>query len=230
MSRKTKDKAKRKAAESVSGSRSSNKTIAIVIGVLVVLAVVYLYLNRPGATKPASKPNVNVNPESLPGIQLGDAPWKSELNFLRDRLKIIGLPALLQEGTALHGHQHIDIFIHGKSVPVPAMIGVNVVERYISPIHTHDGSGEIHIEAPTVQTYTLGQFFDIWGVRLTSKCIGTYCEDPQNGIKTFVNGKPAAGDPRSIALEDHIEIVIAYGTTEELPNPIPSEHLFSPGS
>ena len=226
MSRKTKDKPKRKAA----GSRSSNKTVAIVVGVLVVSALVILYLNRPEEMKSAPKANINVDPETLPGIQKGDAPWKSELNYLRDRLKMIGLPALLQEGTAMHSHEHLDLFIHGKPESVPPMIGVNVVERYISPIHTHDGSGEIHIEAPTVQTYTLGQFFDIWGVRLTSKCIGSYCEDPQNGIKVFVNGKPATGDPRSVPLEDHIEIVLAYGTAAELPNPIPSEHTFSPGS
>jgi len=226
MSRKTKDKPKRKPT----GTRSSNKTVAIVIGVLVVSAVVYLYLNRPGAMKPPTQANLNVNPDSLAGIQVGDAPWKSEINYLRDRLKMIGLPALLEEGTATHLHQHIDIFIHGKSVSVPPMIGVNVAERFIAPIHTHDGSGEIHIEAPTVQRYTLGQFFDIWGVRLTSKCIGSYCEDPQNAIKAFVNGKPTAGDPRSIELDDHVEIVIAYGTSGELPSPIPSEHQFSAGS
>jgi hypothetical protein len=226
MSRKTKDKAKRKPV----GSRPSNKTVAIVIGILAVSALIILYLNRPGEMKSPPKANLNVNPETLPGIQTGESPWKSELNYLRDRLKMIGLPALLQEGTAMHMHQHLDIFIHGHPVPVPPMIGVSVVERYISPIHTHDGSGEIHIEAPTVQTYTLGQFFDIWGVRLTSKCIGSYCEDSQNGIKVFVNGKPAAGDPRALELEDHIEIVVAYGTAAELPNPIPSEHLFSAGS
>lgn len=208
----------------------SNRTIAIGIGILVVVAVVYLYLNRPEAMKTPTQANLNVNPETLPGIQVGDAPWNSDINYLRDRLKMIGLPALLQEGSALHMHQHLDIFIHGKSEPVPAMIGVNVVERFISPIHTHDGSGEIHIEAPSVQTYTLGQFFDIWGVRLTAKCIGGYCEDPQNSLKAFVNGKAVPGDPRSITLEDHLEIVLAYGTPAELPNPIPSEHQFSPGT
>jgi len=226
MSRKTKDKPKRK----TSGSRASNRTVAIVVAALVVLAGVFLYMNRPETMKTVTKADLHVNPETLPGIQSGDAPWKSELNYLRDRLKMIGLPALLEEGTAMHAHQHIDIFIHGKPVPVPAMIGVNVVERYISPIHTHDESGEIHIEAPTVQDYTLGQFFDIWGVRFTAKCIGGYCEDAQNAIKVFINGGPVAGDPRLIGLSDHEEIVVAYGSAAELPNPVPSEHQFSPGT
>jgi hypothetical protein len=44
-----------------------------------------------------------------------------------------------------------------------------------SPIHTHDTSGIVHIESPTVRPFTLGQFFDVWGVRFTSDCIGGDC-------------------------------------------------------
>jgi hypothetical protein len=230
MSRKTKDKAKRKTSGRENKSGSPNRTILIAAGILVFLALAYFYFNQRPVPKPVSEANVNVDPDMLPGIQITEAPWEAEHKHLRERLNIIGLPALLEEGTSLHAHQHLDLFIHGKSVPVPAMIGVNVVERYISPIHTHDGSGEIHIESPTVQNFTLGQFFDVWGVRFTQKCIGSHCEDPQNSLRVFVNGQAEAGDPRRILLSDHQEIVVAYGTAGELPSPIPSEHRFSPGA
>ncbi len=35
-----------------------------------------------------------------------------------------------------------------------------------TPIHTHDHSGKIHIESDGTGTFTLGQFFAVWGVTL----------------------------------------------------------------
>jgi hypothetical protein len=227
MGKKNRDKSKHKDPAQNDKPRSTGKTILIVIGILVFSAAAYLLFFSNEKPKPVS--TVPFDAEALPGLQMSEAPWISEMSRLRDRLKVIGLPALREEGAAIHAHQHLDLFIKGKAVSVPGMIGVNVPEQFISPVHTHDGTGEIHVESPTVQTYTIGQFFDIWGVRLSSKCIGAYCEDGRNSIKVFVNGK-AAGDPRSVELLDHVEIVITYGTAEELPKPIPSEHLFTPGA
>jgi hypothetical protein len=34
-----------------------------------------------------------------------------------------------------------------------------------SPLHTHDTSGIIHVESPTVRSFTLGEFVDLWGGR-----------------------------------------------------------------
>jgi hypothetical protein len=56
--------------------------------------------------------------------------------------------------------------------------------------------GIIHVESPTVGKFYLGQFFDIWGVRLTSDCIGGYCTDATNTLTVYVNGEKYAGDPR----------------------------------
>lgn len=195
----------------------------VAIGVLVLSAVGFVFFGRDGNAKPTSHTNLIVNPDTLPGIQISEAPWQPEINHLRERLTIMGLPVMAREGRTLHIHQRLDLFINGKNVVVPGMIGINVPEQFISPIHTHKKPGEIHIESPTVQTFTLGQFFDIWGVRFTSKCIGSYCKDQNNSIKVFVNGKAVAGDPRSIELTDHQIIIVTYGTPGELPNPMPSQ-------
>ncbi|HXN06662.1 MAG TPA: hypothetical protein VN944_06325 [Nitrospiria bacterium] len=204
------------------------KSVFIIIGIVFLSAVAFIWLSNHETRKVASI--APVNPELLPGIQTNDAPWPSELSHLRERLNLIGFPALTEEGSALHIHQHLDIYIHGKSVPVPAAIGFNALERFISPIHTHDANGVIHIESPTVQKFTIGQFLDVWGVRFSSKCIGSYCEDQQNFLRAFINGQPMAGDPRSIELTDHQVIVITYGTSSEQPKPIPSQFQFPPGS
>ena len=33
----------------------------------------------------------------------------------------------------------------------------------MSPLHTHDSSGTIHVESTEYRNYTLGQFLNIWG-------------------------------------------------------------------
>jgi hypothetical protein len=204
----------------------SNKTRwQIFAGVLVIAIVLIVLGNR---TSHKSVP-IATSPDALSGIQTGNAPWIAETANLRDRLKQIGLPALSVEGSALHTHQHLDIFIHGKPIAVPAGIGVNQAAGFISPIHTHDDTSIIHVESPTIQTFTLGQFFDIWGVRFTQNSIGGYVADQTDQLHVYVNGQLYQDDPRNLALVAHQEIVIAFGTSVELPNPIQSSFAFPSG-
>ncbi|HUJ78971.1 MAG TPA: hypothetical protein VLY45_01500 [Nitrospiria bacterium] len=158
----------------------------------------------------------------LPGLQISEAPWAPQVSHLEERLQAIGLPALRREGTTLHLHQHLDLFVHARPVPVPPMIGINMVAGFIAPVHTHDGSGVIHIESAVVSRYTLGQFFDIWGVRFTPTCLGVYCNAGDQRLRVYVNGVPVTSNPREIGLEDNQEIVVTYGSEPELPKPIPS--------
>jgi hypothetical protein len=190
----------------------------IVLILVGVVAVVGYAFSRPGAVK------------SLASITSSEAPWSAETLHLKERLDAISLPALSQEGNALHTHQHLDIFIHGVVTPVPAGIGVHeVYPSFISPVHTHDTSGITHVESPTVQTFTLGQFFDIWGVRFSATCIGAYCADETNTLAVYVDGTKYEGDPRQIELTQHPEIVITYGTKAEEPAPIPASYAFPSG-
>jgi hypothetical protein len=194
-------------------------------GIIVIVVVLFVVGNQNAAQ---SVKTVS-DPSTLPGIQTSNAPWPAELDHLRERLVAIGLQPLSAEGTALHIHQHLDIFIDGKETPIPVGTGIAAAAGFISAIHVHDNAGIIHVESPTIQTFTLGQFFDIWGVRFTSQCIGGYCTQGDKNLKVFVNGTLNSGDPRQFALASHQEIVIAYGTDQELPNPIPSTYDFPPG-
>ena len=83
--------------------------------------------------------------------------------------------------------------------------------RYIAPIHTHKMDGIIHIEAATKDTFNLGQFFDVWGVRLNSQCVGGYCNKGTDSLQVMVNNQPFKGGPRSVPLQDHEEIQIVFG-------------------
>jgi len=197
------------------------------IGIIAVAVVALLAIGR-FTSRPIPPPQ-NVDPKALAGIQNGTAPWQPEIEHLIDRLRAIGLPALSQEGTVLHIHQHLDMFIHREHISIPASIGINEGARFISALHTHDTSAVVHVESPVAQDFTLGQFFDIWGVRFDKECLGGYCNDGANMLKVFINGAAFAGDPRSLVLAPHQEIVVTYGTEEELPTPLPASYSFDPG-
>jgi hypothetical protein len=164
-----------------------------------------------------------------PSSPKANAPWGENETHLRERLAALGLPALAVEGKLVHTHEHLDLYLNGKHVAVPANVGIGSNPRYYSPLHTHDRTGILHVESPTNVTYTLGQFFGVWGVRLNAKCIGTDCASGDNTLQAFVDGKRVAGDPARIPLRKHDEIVIAYGTRSQLPKRIPSSYDFPSG-
>lgn len=202
-----------------------NKKILWIVLVVVLLALLLSWNRIFSAT--AVVPRVT-DPNMLPGIQTTLAPWKAEIANLHERLADIGLPALRSEGSALHIHQHLDIFVDGEAVSVPAGIGINQGAGFISDIHTHDSSGVLHVESPTVQDFTLGQFFDIWGVRFTDDCLGGYCATASSTLSVYVNGEKVAGNPRSLVLASHQEIVVVFGTASSTPE-IPSTYTFPTG-
>jgi hypothetical protein len=158
----------------------------------------------------------------LPGLQGGPAPWVPEWDHLAARLQADGLPVLAAESFVVHIHQHLDLYVRGKHEPLPALIGINVKERYLSPIHTHDFSGIIHVEAPSRRSFTLGQFWDVYGVRFDSKCIGGEC----GAVRVWVNGARWLGNPRAVVLRSHQEIAVAVGAA---PRRIPRRYSFPAG-
>jgi hypothetical protein len=196
--------------------------------IFVIIAVVGLGLLAFGGNffGPKPAPGKTVDPNTLPGITTSHAPWSPELANLRSRLSAISLPALSTEGTVLHTHEHLDIFVEGQSVPVPADIGIPADNSFISPLHTHDDTQVIHVESQVTQTFTLGQFFDVRGVRFTDTCLGGYCSDSQRKLRVFVNGQEVQQNFRDVALAEHQEIAVFFGTPQQAPNPVPGSYNF----
>lgn len=182
-----------------------------------------------GAVRGGSARTPLVPPAGLPGELTGPAPWPRNVGQLHARLGTLGLPALGREGTRLHIHQHLDVFVNGDRVVVPAGIGIDAAGAFISPLHTHDATGVIQVESPTVRTFTLGQFIGVWGVRFTPRCLGGYCASGGDRLLVYVNGILVRGDPRRVPLEEHQEIVLAFGTRAQLPRPVPRSFAFPAG-
>jgi len=205
-------------------SRLATASALGVVALVAAAAVVALFApHRVGAA------GAQVPRSTLPGELTGAAPWPANTARLGARLRALGLPALDREGSALHIHQHLDVFVHGRHVAVPAGIGIATDGGFISPLHTHDGSGVIHVESPDVRTFTLGQLFGVWGVRLTRRCLGGYCASGADRLRVFVGGRAFTGDPRVLPLAPHAEIVVAFGTAAEIPRPLPARYSFPAG-
>jgi predicted small secreted protein len=128
------------------------------------------------------------------------------------QVKAAGLPMLGQEGQVLHIHSHLDVFVDGKAVTVPAEIGIDEAEQQISPLHTHDTSGVVHIESPVKRDFTLGQFMTEWNVPISKDTLGPLKTGGGNELHVYVNGKEQAGDPSALTLVAHDEIAIVYGS------------------
>ena len=139
-----------------------------------------------------------------------------------------GLAFLHDPGQVQHTHTHLDIWIDGQRVEVPAQIGFDLGVQVTSPILTRDASGTIHVESPTARTFTLGQLFTEWEVRLTPSCIGATCTSVTEAVKFYVNGNEFAGDPNNIALREHQEIAIIAAPAGTSMSP-PSTYNFPGG-
>lgn len=212
-------------------ARRRNLTTALTAVVVVGLVVALVLVQRGNQQAALTLSSVDYKelPANLPGIMEGNPPWPANNGSeLSPRLAKMGFPSRSMETLDFHIHAHLDIYVHGQTVPVPAQIGIDANGRFLTVLHTHATDGIIHIESPIQKTYGLGQFFDVWGLRLTKSCIGGLCSDSQNSLTAYLNGKKVA-DPRYIPLRSHDEIVLAYGTKDELPNPIPKSFAFPSG-
>jgi hypothetical protein len=171
---------------------------------------------RPPSTRPAA----SKGPWGLPAYALS-------------HIRSAGLVPILAT-LVRHDHTHVDLIVNGRHVTIPAGVGmaepydtgpcpkgpvtvgdcttghIYVAKVAVSPIHTHSTSGIIHIESDRKGGFTLGQFFDEWGVRLTSRCVGGYCTRAGRQLRVYVNGKRVA-NPRAVPLLNRQEIAVVYG-------------------
>jgi len=86
--------------------------------------------------------------------------------------------------------------------------GLFLIEKMVDEMHTHDDSGIVHVHANSDRLFTLGEFFDVWGVALGAERIGGYCD---RVMTVTVNSVVAEGDPRLIEILDQANIEIATG-------------------
>src|SRR5205809_6059656 len=115
----------------------------------------------------------------------GAVPWPAPPDPMKLTRKA-GLTPETHEFVFLHVHAHLDVFVNGKRVRVPAGIGIAIhdsavhhaklkdgsmaygsidppcLQPCISPLHTHYDDGVLHTEAKQDQFNHIGGFFIDW--------------------------------------------------------------------
>jgi hypothetical protein len=153
-----------------------------------------------------------------------------------------GIPCDQLEHTQTHYHAALQIMYHGISTNLPDNTGINFTDSTQSAVscyywlHVHASQKNIiHIESPANQTFTLGQFFQVWDTwskangkgsqQLDSTHVSQFTLAPTDKMVIYVDkgdGKGAqvyAGDPKAIVLVSHEVITIEITPPDVKPPP-----------
>ena len=107
----------------------------------------------------------------------------------------------------MHIHPQITVSINGQPTIIPENVGIDntlwkdhSLDKYgmqgMSPLHTHDNSGTLHVESTANRNYTLGEFVNVWGGLDTGS---------EKVLKVTVNGQPIS-DWKNHVLKDKEKI------------------------
>ncbi len=174
-------------------------------------------LSTLGTLRPAPAPGP-LGPE---GVPVPAAPALASTATAATGQPVDGISCESTEQTLFHIHAHLTVFVNGSARQIPAAIGIPGAQAEQTPegpfiasgtcfywLHTHAADGVIHIESPVQRTYTLGNFFDIWGQPLGPDQVG-----PEAGhVVALYNGQVYLGNPRDIPLTAHAQIQLMVGS------------------
>jgi hypothetical protein len=221
--------------------RPTWRILGLAAGVAAFAATAALALTRNGDARPALPlaplatagrllPAAASGPLGPEGVPIPNARPLAPPRPLHTGEQIDDISCQSGEQVAFHIHAHLTIVVAGHSRQVPAGIGIAApYEVALTPagrfvagascfmwLHTHAADGIVHIESPVKRTYTLGEFFDIWGQPLSRRRIG-----PAHGAVTALfNGHVFTGNPRQIPLLAHSQIQLELGQPLLAPNEI----------
>lgn len=214
----------------------SRRTIVIAAAVLGVLIGVGVGLalglsggggggNSSGKLAPLStlgqlEPAPALGPSGFEGPPLEQGPDLAPTGAPAPGASVDGISCQGGEQLLFHIHARLTIFVNGRSEKVPYGVGIadpQVEQSAHGPVvgngscfswlHTHAADGIIHIESPVQRTFTLGNFFDVWGQPLSKTQVG-----PAKGkVTALYNGKVWLGDPTDIPLKAHAQIQLEVG-------------------
>jgi hypothetical protein len=114
---------------------------------------------------------------------------------------------------------HVELFAKQRVVIVPPRIGVGP-HGCTYPLHTDEPTGVVHVRRGS--RYVLGDLFRVWGRRLGRHRLLSF----RGAVTVYVGGRLYPGDPRTLPLRRHAQIVVEVGG-HVAPHP---SYLFPKGS
>ncbi|HEY2770381.1 MAG TPA: hypothetical protein VGI87_07435 [Solirubrobacteraceae bacterium] len=214
-----KERLEREQAAKASADRKRRLQIGGGVGLLAAIVVVLVVIigssGGGGSGSSTASSGSSSNSAADIGLSDGAAPWKPEYSFLAQRLAAFNFPQ--QTDVGYHVHAELKVYVNGKQTTVPANLGIDPQGRFISPIHTHDTTGVVHMESTAYYPFTLGEFINIWGVDFTNQQLGGYKAGNGNVLQLWVNGKQIA-DPVNYKMKAHDIMILGYGKPNSFPH------------
>ena len=178
-------------------------------GILVIAVIVVVVAVAGGGSSSSS----GSGPQE--GVVTTPPPWAPVYDHLADRSEAMGLPD--PSDVVYHVHALLHVYVNGKPVTVPKDIGIDVSNQFLASLHTHDTSGIVHMEAVKPFPFTLGEFFNIWGVKFEDNQLGPYKPGNGNVLQTWVDGKQVS-NPAEYKMKPHDVIIVGYGKPDSFPH------------
>ena len=156
-------------------------------------------------------------PPALPAQDLRAVPIGRDARFKPTAAVRRGAPTagLRCTGAADRFGVHLELFAAGRVVVVPAGIGVAPPARRDGAfvrggrcryqVSTSEPTGVVEVVHGT--RATLGDLFALWGQPLGPGRIASF----RGRVRAWVGGRRVTGDPRTIVLRHHAQVVLAIG-------------------
>jgi hypothetical protein len=174
----------------------------------------------PLSTLGTLSPAPAAGPAGPEGVPVPAGPALASTATVATGQPVDGISCQTSEQTLFHIHAHLTVFVNGSARQIPAAVGIPGAQATNTPqgpfietgtcfywLHTHAADGIIHIESPVQRTFTLGNFFNIWGQPLGPDQVG-----PAKGhVVAIYNGQVYQGNPRDIPLNAHAQIQLQVG-------------------
>jgi len=114
------------------------------------------------------------------------------------------------QSEAYHQHAMLSVYRNGVRLALPD--GIGRVTGCAYEMHTHDGTGVIHIEADKPVSFTLRQFLSLWGQSISATSVLGLPGPAKYYVVENEKITPVTTDPLALTLAGHKEIVIIVGT------------------
>jgi hypothetical protein len=196
--------------EAVRASAANRKRFTQVAGALIVIVfigIIVALVASGGSKKSSASGSTSSGSGTEADLMVTPAPWAPQYAGMAQRTAAAHLPPY---GVNYHVHAVMRIYIEGKRIPLASQIGIDAQEEYLAPLHTHDSSGIIHMEATEPYPFKLSQFIAVWGIKFTNTQLGAYKDENGKELALYANGTRVAS-PIEYVMKPHDKLVLEYG-------------------
>ncbi|MGN6669382.1 MAG: hypothetical protein ACTHKH_20800 [Trinickia sp.] len=169
-----------------------------------------------GSSAAAASPTLAAATQVVDGTTLGTEYWPSGPTSGGGTGQTLNTLKCADAGNS-YTYTHLSIYVNGQQLAIPANVGIvqptlAAPKGCVYPLNTVDESGKIHMDEANT-TYTLGQFFAIWGQPLTTTNVAGIAA---SSYTVYVNKDGAlskySGCACDLVLPPKGEITIVIGT------------------